>query len=83
MVLFLIMWLISNVRCSDVKKARLLLKSVITTNPKHGPGNQSLWYNINEPFLLNRMDSSCSTGGGHWPHAVRQEHHHQGNGGMS
>lgn len=24
--------------CSDVKKARLLLKSVITTNPKHAPG---------------------------------------------
>ena len=24
--------------CSDVKKARLLLKSVISTNPKHGPG---------------------------------------------
>ena len=23
---------------SDVKKARLLLKSVITTNPKHAPG---------------------------------------------
>ena len=26
------------VGCSDVKKARLLLKSVITTNPKHAPG---------------------------------------------
>ena len=24
--------------CSDVKKARLLLKSVISTNPKHAPG---------------------------------------------
>ena len=23
---------------ADIKKARLLLKSVITTNPKHGPG---------------------------------------------
>ena len=23
---------------SDIKKARLLLKSVITTNPQHGPG---------------------------------------------
>ena len=24
--------------CRDIKKARLLLKSVITTNPQHGPG---------------------------------------------
>lgn len=24
--------------CSDIKKARLLLKSVTTTNPHHGPG---------------------------------------------
>eukprot|EP00879_Flechtneria_rotunda_P002532 GHRR01002730.1.p1 GENE.GHRR01002730.1~~GHRR01002730.1.p1 ORF type:complete len:774 (+),score=274.42 GHRR01002730.1:968-3289(+) len=28
----------SNSEISDIKKARLLLKSVITTNPHHGPG---------------------------------------------
>jgi len=28
----------SNAEVSDIKKARLLLKSVIQTNPKHAPG---------------------------------------------
>lgn len=32
------MYMPVNVIHSDVKKARLLLKSVITTNPNHAPG---------------------------------------------
>lgn len=33
----------------DIKKARLLLKSVITTNQKHAPGN----FNLNLWLVLN------------------------------
>ena len=35
---FISVLFISDAEIGDIKKARLLLKSVITTNPKHAPG---------------------------------------------
>ena len=50
----------SATEVADIKKARLLLKSVITTNPHHGPG----WIaaaRLEE--LAGKLNVSCLWGG--------------------
>ena len=53
---------------SDLKKARLLLQSIIKTNPKHGPGTVSLLslflfsFQLFADIRFSRLDCLCSLG---------------------